>query len=340
MEIIKGEKKINNFPEPVSINGTMKILEQMKNSICKIYKANGTGFFCHIPYKNTYLNVLMTNYHVIDENFIKENDVIKLTLNDDNEDKNISLDEDRKVYLNKDYDITIIEIKDKDKLNKSYYLELDDNLTKEKSELFYECYSIYIIQYPNFDKAFVSYGLIKQFDSYNINHLCTTEKGSSGSPILNLKNNKVIGIHKDSSERFNFNIGTFLKYPMNQLNNNNNEIKLIKEIKNNFNYFLKKNNNKQGFNNNINQRYLFNNYNNNVHSSKKINEYRRIINKSFNKDKNSFNEIKLYNKNNIKLESNNKNNFSNSKNYTITIKENNNIYKKEPFNSFIKPLSF
>jgi len=72
MEIIKGEKKINNFPEPVSIKGTMKILEQMKNSICKIYKANGTGFLCHIPYKNKYLNVLMTNYHVIDENFSKK----------------------------------------------------------------------------------------------------------------------------------------------------------------------------------------------------------------------------------------------------------------------------
>ena len=107
---MKGEKKINNFPEPVSINGTMKILEQMKYSICKIYKANGTGFFCHIPYKNTYLNVLMTNYHVIDENFIKENDVIKLTLNDDKDDKNISLDEDRKVYLNKEYDITILTV--------------------------------------------------------------------------------------------------------------------------------------------------------------------------------------------------------------------------------------
>ena len=38
---------------------------------------------------------------------------------------------------------------------------------------------------------------------------------STGSPILNLENNKVIGIHKESSTQFNVNKGTLLKFPIN-----------------------------------------------------------------------------------------------------------------------------
>ena len=52
MEIIK-EKRINNYPEPVSLESTQEIIEQMKNTICKIYLENGikcTGFFCKIPF--------------------------------------------------------------------------------------------------------------------------------------------------------------------------------------------------------------------------------------------------------------------------------------------------
>ena len=50
--------------------------------------------------------------------------------------------------------------------------------------------------------------------NFNIFHTCYTESGSSGSPIMNLLNNKVIGIHKEAS-RFNFNIGSFIKNPIN-----------------------------------------------------------------------------------------------------------------------------
>jgi len=45
-------------------------------------------------------------------------------------------------------------------------------------------------------------------------HKCTTYEGSSGSPILNLQNNKVIGIHKECLIPFNYNMGTLLKLPL------------------------------------------------------------------------------------------------------------------------------
>ena len=48
----------------------------MKNYICKIFLPNGTkatGFFCKIsfPDKNRLLTVLMTNNHVINEDYQK-----------------------------------------------------------------------------------------------------------------------------------------------------------------------------------------------------------------------------------------------------------------------------
>jgi len=45
----------NLYPKPVSIEATEKILNQMKNSICKVILESGregTGFFCKIPNEN------------------------------------------------------------------------------------------------------------------------------------------------------------------------------------------------------------------------------------------------------------------------------------------------
>jgi len=221
------EKLLKNYPIPVTIECTNIILKQMKECICKINnkKGKGTGFFC--IYNN--IRLLITNNHVIDEEIIKENNNIIVSIKDDkNEKLKIKLD-DKKIYTSEKYDTTIIEIKEEEKINNFIDLDeeiLQDNITKCKE-------SIYIIQYPEYQfdkqKAHVSYGILKEIkDEYEINHLCSTNSGSSGSPILNISNNKVIGIHKES--KFNYNIGTFLKYPINEYLNNINIIQ--KEIKN------------------------------------------------------------------------------------------------------------
>ena len=51
---------------------------------------------------------------------------------------------------------------------------------------------------------------ISEDQKYNFSHKCSTESGSSGSPILNT-NNKVIGIHKRGLDK-RYNEGTFLNY--------------------------------------------------------------------------------------------------------------------------------
>ena len=110
MSIIK-EKLIESSPKPVTIQGTETILSQMKNSICKIYKCNGTGFFCNIKFQNVNFKALITNYHVIDKKYIENNKIIKISLNDEKEKKDIEELNKRKIYFN----ITIIEIKNSEK---------------------------------------------------------------------------------------------------------------------------------------------------------------------------------------------------------------------------------
>ena len=233
---MKDEKKISNSVDPVNIVCTEKILDQMKNCICKI-KINGvfgTGFFCAIPLGNKEtIKVLMTNYHVLNENDMEEINKLNLLLNDEKEILSIDLGIERKIYLNKDYDVTMIELKEEDKIKN--YLELDDNLLKDNMEIIYESKSIYVLQYPNGKNACVSYGLLNNIDKCNIMHKCSTDNGSSGSPILNLESNKIIGIHKQGSINFNFNIGTLLKLPINdfiQKNKDNKLLYLNKKIKN------------------------------------------------------------------------------------------------------------
>ena len=137
---------------------------------------------------------MITNYHVIDEKILKNDEIITVSINDDKEIKNIEL-KNKKVYTSEKYDTTIIEINPEiDKIYK--YLELDDRIFNENINIYNK--TIYILQYYNIlhsQKASVSYGILKNIEEYNIIHYCNTTYGSSGSPILNLEKQKIIGIH-------------------------------------------------------------------------------------------------------------------------------------------------
>ena len=229
---MREEKKIKRSADPVNISNTRRILNQMINCICKIKirSANGTGFFCRIPLdQNNNIICLLTNYHVLNEEYLIKNKEIHILLNDDKEAKKIDLNIKRIIYYYKECDITIIELKEEDNIKE--YLELDDNIFKDNEKIFYEEKSIYVIQYLNGDEACVSYGILNKINKNDILHICSTDKGSSGSPILNLKNNKVIGIHRGSPDHAkNYNCGTLLKYPLiDFINKNKRNLFNIKE---------------------------------------------------------------------------------------------------------------
>ena len=113
----------------------------MKENICKIYLndgSKGTGFFCKIlSNNNKELKVLITNNHVIN----LEMEKIKISINNDYIIKEIELN-NRIKYTNKEYDITIIEIKEKDNINN--YLEIDENIM-ETDNVIYINNTIYIL---------------------------------------------------------------------------------------------------------------------------------------------------------------------------------------------------
>ena len=222
---------MNNSTEPITVEETQKILEQMKNCTCKI-KSNeiyGTGFFCRLRFMdNSFMKVLTTSYRLIDDNYLKENNEINLLLNDNNT-KVINLEVKRKIYSNKDYDLVFIELKNIDKINN--YFELDENLfSQEELKEYYENKAIYIIQYLNMEKVSVSYGILTEFTEKEIKHTCSIKPGSFCSPILSSINNAIIGFSKEiENNRINnnFNKGFLLKLPIiefkNQLDNNKKE---------------------------------------------------------------------------------------------------------------------
>ena len=110
-------------PAPVSLKGTEKILDQMKNCVCRILNnEKGTGFFTKIPYKSKLLSVLITNNHILGQRDIENKKTITFYLSNDNKKvKTIKMDENRLRYTNEKLDVTIIEIKEnKDKLNNKY----------------------------------------------------------------------------------------------------------------------------------------------------------------------------------------------------------------------------
>ena len=90
--------------------------KKLNKALCKIQYNNvfyGIGFFCKIPFPNfsNILTVLITNNNILGGNRIMKGKNITISLNNDNP-KNILIDESRLIYTNKElYDITIIEIK-------------------------------------------------------------------------------------------------------------------------------------------------------------------------------------------------------------------------------------
>ena len=248
--------KENNFstsPEPISLAVTEKIILQMKNnSICRINNHDkGTGFFAKIPYKSRLLNVLITTNQVINQNDIQGNKIISLHLN--NGKIAIKLHNNRLIYTNEKTDITIIEIKENDHDLNIKYLELEDEimdffkLNKKESQnclinlnSFYLNESIYCLNYPKDKDIYISYGKLLHINSSDIFYNCNTKEGASGLPILLINNQKLIGIHCDSSKQNKYNKGELLIYSIIEFSKIKNNLLIInKEGKNIFiNYII------------------------------------------------------------------------------------------------------
>jgi hypothetical protein len=98
---------------------------------------------------------MITNNHVIGDDYINNNKTIKISLNNGKKIIDIKLDSSRKKYTNKEYDVTI-EIKKDDNIKDNSFLQIDENIFQENPIDFFAKKSIYIIQYPDYIEASVS----------------------------------------------------------------------------------------------------------------------------------------------------------------------------------------
>ena len=276
-------------PASIPLEALIIIGKQSKNNILKITNQNnekGTGFFCLIPFPDKFhlLPTLMTNNHVLDENDIKEGKTIKFSSEVRNYE--IKIDNLRKCYTNKEYDTTFIEIRKNEVEDINKFLEIDEDIFNDNELKTFSKSSVYIIHCPGGIQIKISFGKIKSIspDSLDIYHECNTSPGSSGGPIINSINYKIIGIHKGAEIDKQLNLGTFLKIPITNfiekysniidININNNEI-INDDNKINKNDLDRKDNNDNNESslfsdenqNNINNNYYNNKINNNPNNN-------------------------------------------------------------------------
>ena len=231
------EKQLSNLPKSVPIDALKFLIPKTETSICKIELnegGHGTGFFCNITKGWNTIKVIMTNHHVLNEEDISIGKKIVFSLNNDKIFYDINIDKSRKTYTNKQYDITIIEIKQNDNLDKIDFFDIDKRIFNENPNEIFKNEQIYLLHYPKGNRMEYSMGLIKDIkdDNFTIRHLCDSACGSSGAPIINTINFQVIGIHKGAPiGNNNWNLGTLLKEPIENFNNDENE-NYIKESDN------------------------------------------------------------------------------------------------------------
>ena len=107
------------------------------------------GFFCKIPFPDPFhlLPVLITNNHVIGE---KENDLVEgtkinISLIKNSINREILFDNSRKIYTNKNYDVTNIELRLDDNFTEEQFLEINENINVDDFNEEYKDKVIYLI---------------------------------------------------------------------------------------------------------------------------------------------------------------------------------------------------
>ena len=245
------EKELTNMPKAISLEALKYLIPKTETCIRKIECTDGrhgTGFFCNIPDNWNIMKVLMTNNHVLRKEDIEIGKKIEFSVNNEETHYQIEINESRKIFTDEKYEVTIIELKQNDKLNKIEFFDIDKEIFKDESIKKFRNKQIYLLHYSKGNKLEYSIGLIKSIneDNYTIRHLCDSSDGSSGGPLINSINFQVIGIHNRESEKGNYNLGTLLKEPIEIFNN---KIENNKNNENNKNENINNDENKNKRNN-------------------------------------------------------------------------------------------
>ena len=220
----------------LSLENLEIIQELMKKCICKIRIRDNeisTGFLCKITNqdKNNLLPVLITKFFILKDQNINDQK-INISFNNGKLSLDINDFDSRKIYKSHKYNITIIEIKPEDKLENNYFLEIDNEADKSK----YKNEDIYLINYPLKMNVQYSSGIIDKINpnNYQMTFLCKNDIDSSGCPIINSKNNKVIGVNAGCENNINY--CSFLYLAIKELIFNKINLTLTYKLEHNISY--------------------------------------------------------------------------------------------------------
>ena len=188
------------YLKPVPKPCTKKIYDQMENYLYRINEKEGNyeiGYFIRLKDKNEKSYIAL----VTSPNVLKDIDSNSLKITIDQEPKSIELGDIR--YEDKKYGRAVIEIKDNNDIK--YFFESDENIFKSQNYMkkIYNRESIYIIQYDNKDNISVSYGIISDILDKKIKFKVNINSNIKYNIILNLNNNKIIGMLDDKSKIYN-----------------------------------------------------------------------------------------------------------------------------------------
>ena len=217
--------KISKYVIDYSLNlSTCKnIINQAENFVYKIKLGNKEAicFFCKIPFPkiDNMQSILITNNYILNDEMLNKKDE-KIIITNIREEKEIKLS-DRRKYISKEYNITIIEIKKEDKIDN--YLELDEliiddilnikkgnDVTNDLSHFFWDI-SFYMI---GISEIKTGYYLKISEQKKCFEFRCYKKDQQPGTPIFSTRNLKLLGLFDHYSKVFNLGFGILLNYPI------------------------------------------------------------------------------------------------------------------------------
>lgn len=204
---------INCYKNLNFIKGSLSVCKIIYPSLDGKGYIGGTGFFIKFKddddYNMKYQYFLMTCEHVIEKTMIDANNIsIDIFYHYESIHKKIELNQKKRFMkeYKTDYnvDITIVEIKKEDDISWVYFLEPDYDILND----FDKCVKkkIIIHQYPLAKEQCYSEGNITNIikNEKRIIYECSTEKGSSGSPIIKEDSKYVFGIHYEGNYEYGY----------------------------------------------------------------------------------------------------------------------------------------
>lgn len=213
-----------------SVMLSLRTLNKMSKSLCKIMCQNkgkterGTGFFMVIKYeKKKLLNCLVTNCHIKNYNSLK----VWIKIGQKKESLTFKLINSKKriiKYFNDPVDITLIEILDDDLFKKNVaFLSYDLNYL-ENGYNYYLNKEICLLKQSYWNNKNIATGKIISINDYEFDHnAIINDNSSSGSPIILIENNCILGINKKTKKyrknnKINqLNVGIFISKLFNEI---------------------------------------------------------------------------------------------------------------------------